>query len=150
MIKIIVKKKNNNKIYKKNNKKNKVELIENEKIAKNKVENEESERIIRLKKTKTQKFKKQRNTFMFSENNFNPNKINLKNKRKMSSLDEEEIVNNNINYLNKKNKKIIFPLKDDNKKIEADKYNIIEIDDFNKMDDYLYNKKHKKVKIGIK
>ena len=141
----------NNKIYKKNNKKNKVELIENEKIAKNKVENEESERIIRLKKTKTQKFKKQRNTFMFSENNFNPNKINLKKKRKMSSLDKDgEIANNTINYLNKKNKKSIFSLKEDNKKIEEDKYNTIEIDDFNKMDDYLYNKKHKKVKIGPK
>ena len=141
----------NNKNYKKNNKKNKVELIENEEIIKNKGENEEGQRAIRLKKTKTQKFKKQRNTFMFSENNFNPNKINLKKKRKMSSLDrEEEIVNNTINYLNKKNKKIIFPLKDDNKKIKADKYNTIEIDDFNKMDDYLYNKKHKKVKIGLK
>ena len=141
----------NNKIYKKNNKKNKVELIENEKIAKNKVENEESERIIRLKKTKTQKFKKQRNTFMFSENNFNPNKINLKKKRKMSSLDKDgEIANNTINYLNKKNKKSIFSLKEDNKKIEEDKYNTIEIDDFNKMDDYLYKKKHKKVKIDLK
>ena len=141
----------NNKIYKKNNKKNKVELIENEKIAKNKVENEESERIIRLKKTKTQKFKKQRNTFMFSENNFNPNKINLKKERKMSSLDKDgEIANNTINYLNKKNKKSIFSLKEDNKKIEEDKYNTIEIDDFNKMDDYLYKKKHKKVKIDLK
>jgi len=141
----------NNKNYKKNNKKIKVELIENEEVAKNKGENEEGQRIIRLKKTKTQKSKKQRNTYMFSENNFNPNKINLKKKRKMSSVDkEEEIVNNTINYLNKKNKKIIFSLKDDNKKIEEDKYNTIDIDDFNKMDDYLYKKKHKKVKIGPK
>ena len=128
-----------------------VELMENEEIIKNKGENEEGQRAIRLKKTKTQKFKKQRNTFIFSENNLNPNKINLEKMRKMSSLDrEEEIVNNTINYLNKKNKKIIFPLKDDNKKKEANKYNTIEIDDFNKMDDYLYNKKHKKVKIGLK
>ena len=140
-----------NKNYKKTNRKNKVELIENDEIAKNKIENEEGQKNNRLKKTKTQKFKKQRNTFMFSESNFNPNKIILKEKRKMSSLDkEEEIVNNTINYLNKKNKKIIFSLKDDNKKTEPDKYNTIEIEDFNKMDDYLYKKKHKKVKIGLK
>ena len=141
----------NYKNYKKNIKKNKVELKENEEIEKNKEENDEGQRAMRLKKTKTQKFKKQRNTFMFSENNFNPNKINIKEMRKLSSLDkEEEIVNNTINYLNKKNKKIIFSLKDNNKKIETDKYNTIEIDDFNKMDDYLYKKKHKKVKIGLK
>ena len=120
----------------------------------NKIENkqeikEEKKKIVKLKKTKTGKTKKERNTYIFNEKNFIA-KININNKRRLSPvINEEKIVKNKINFgLNVKNSKKIK--KDDNKNLIIENSYTEETNDYNELDEYLYKKKHKKMKNNLK
>ena len=81
-----------------------------------------------------------------------------KKKRKSSTIYDDEkmkkVINNSINLgsLNKKKEKSkkMTMKSDENSYIKTEYYNTIETNDFNLLDEYLYKKKHKKIKNLLK
>ena len=138
-------KNNNNVIKKKKHKKKKNQETLNLDISGSK---KSLKKILNIKKTKTLFVKKQRNALNLSKN------MNLNDGRKFSVYNEDENKANNTIDIEpnkkKEKKKITFKLDEYFLINKSENYNNEENDDFNLLDDYLFKKKHKRIKNGQK